>query len=137
MDLLKLLFFLAAVVGVVAGTYYGYTGAARSINNRAFERYQYKPVNFLNGLVAVVPLGIGLIGWGMSDTDVSNLVVGLVIGLLGSAALAGSIAKKTDWGTAIASVLMLYLGIVLSFVFILALFLMFSGSSKKKAADKK
>lgn len=137
MDLLKLLFLVVAVVGVIAGTYYGYTGTARSINNRAFERYQYKPVNVLNGLVAVVPLGIGLLGWGMSETDVSNLVVGLVIAFLGTLALAGSIAKKTDWGTAIASVLMLYLGVVLSFVFILALFLMFSGSSKKKATDKK
>jgi hypothetical protein len=133
MDLLKLLLLFVAVVGTIAGIYYGYTSTARSINNRAFERYQYKPVNFLNGLVAVVPIGIGLLGWGMSETDVSNLVVGLIISAIGTLLLAGSIAKKTNWGTAVASVIMLYLGIVLSFVFILVLFVMFSGSSKKKA----
>lgn len=136
MDLLPLLILLIAVVGVIAGTYYGYTGALRSLNGRAFERYQYKPVNLLNGLVAVVLLSIGLVGWGMSATDASNLTVGLVIAGLGTLALVGSIAKKTNWGIAVASVLLLYLGIAFSFILILALFLIFSGASKKKGATQ-
>jgi|GEM_PF-3666011 len=36
MDLLTLLFLFVAVVGTIVGIYYGYTVAARFVNNRAY-----------------------------------------------------------------------------------------------------
>jgi apolipoprotein N-acyltransferase len=132
MDLLSLLLGLALFVGVVAGTYFGYTAAVRSVNDTASIKYGHRPVNLLNGLILLVPLAIFVLGLGMSETDISNLYVGSFIAVIGVGWMMLSIAKKTDWGTAAVSVLLLFIGIVLSVVIVFALFLLFSGSGQKK-----
>lgn len=136
MDLLNLLLGLALVIGVVAGIYYGYTGAVRSVNDAALLKYGRRPVNLLNGLILVLPLGIFLMGLAMSETDISNLYVGTVIALIGIGWLTTSIAKKTDWGTATTTLLLLLIGIALSVFLILALMVMFSGGGKKSKAKR-
>lgn len=132
MDILQVLFILIAAVIIITGIYYGYTGVVRSINDDAYGKYQYKPINFMNGLMSIGPLGIALLGWGNFENNNSYMVGSLAVALFGTIILIGSIAKKTDWRTATATVTVLYVGLILLFVFILAIFLMFFGEGKKE-----
>ncbi len=134
MELLNLLFGLALAIGVIAGSYFGYTGAVRSVNNAAELKYSHRPVNILNGFILLIPLGVFLLGLALGQNDISNVYVGTTIALIGVFAIMWSVAKKSDWGIAVLTILLLSVGIVLSVILVLAFIFMFSGSTNK---DKK
>lgn len=137
MDLLTLFFYLIAFIAVVGGIEYGFRQSVRSVNEYALQKYQYKPVRFGNGFVVIVPILIFLLGLGMSEKDPSNFVVGTILALGITIAIAWYIAKRTDWGVAALSTLLFYVGAVFSIILIVTTVLAVSAATQKDKSEDK
>lgn len=97
------------------------------LNNYSIEKYDYKPVDFLNMLLMAIPFVLLFFGFLIFKND-TNQLFSIIFSLIIILGVFINIESKTDFYTALGSIIILLFGGLLLFIFIL-------GSSRNNNDD--
>lgn len=97
------------------------------LNNYSIERYDYKPVDFLNMLLMAIPFVLLFFGFLIFKNDINQLF-SIIFSLIIILGVFINIESKTDFYVALGSIIILLFGGLLLFIFIL-------GSSRNNNDD--